>query len=249
MIPIVAIQSHQYVIKTEKFEGPLDLLLSLIEKRKLFINEISLAKIADDYIAHVQQLGSFPIGESAHFILIASTLLLIKSRSLLPNLTLTAEEEASVSDLEDRLRVYKRIRDLSIHVRERFGKEICFQAASRKIEPVFSPHESMTVTNLHEAIVAVLTALPKAEALPQALVKKVISLEQMIQNLTERVKGSLRMSFREFVGGKEDKVNIIVSFLAMLELVKQGMIHVNQSRDFEDITMETNEISVPNYSL
>ncbi len=72
-----------FTIKTDKFQGPLDVLLDLIEKRKLHINEISLAKIADDYVSHVNNLGQFPIAESAQFILIASTLLLIKSKSLL----------------------------------------------------------------------------------------------------------------------------------------------------------------------
>jgi segregation and condensation protein A len=89
-----------YKVKTETFEGPLDLLLSLIEKRKLFINDISLAKVADDYVSHIQSLGNFPIADSANFILIASTLLLIKSKSLLPQLTLSEEEQTNVDDLE-----------------------------------------------------------------------------------------------------------------------------------------------------
>ena len=81
-----------FKIKTEAFEGPLDLLLNLIEKRKLFINDISISKVADDYIAYIKNLNKFPIRESANFILIASTLLLIKSISLLPNLHLSEEE-------------------------------------------------------------------------------------------------------------------------------------------------------------
>ena len=97
---------NEYQVKTHIFEGPLDTLLSLIEKRKLFINDISLSKVADDYIAYIKSLENFPIADSAHFILIASTLVLIKSKSLLPNLTLSEEEEHSIEDLEARLREY-----------------------------------------------------------------------------------------------------------------------------------------------
>ena len=73
-----------FIVKQQHFEGPLDLLLSLIEKRKLFINDIALAKVTDDFISHIQSLNQFPMADSANFILIASTLLLIKSKSLLP---------------------------------------------------------------------------------------------------------------------------------------------------------------------
>jgi len=242
-----------YKVKTEHFEGPLDLLLGLIEKRKLFINEISLARIADDYIEYIQNRGQFPIAESAQFILIASTLLLIKSKSLLPTLDLTDEETASVEDLEHRLKLYKQIRDLSLHIKERFGKEIMFERNPPKtIDPVFSPDESMTIPALLESIRTVLQNLPKKEAIPKAVIKKVISLEEMITSLTSRIQTSLKMSFKDFAKshsseGKEHKVTVIVSFLAMLELVKQGIVDVTQEKDFEDINIETQKIGVPRY--
>ena len=81
-----------FQIKTEAFEGPLDLLLALIEKRKLFISDISLAEVADDFIEYIKTFDEFPVDMTANFILIASTLLLIKSKSLLPSMTLTSEE-------------------------------------------------------------------------------------------------------------------------------------------------------------
>jgi segregation and condensation protein A len=243
-----------YKVQTEHFQGPLDLLLNLIEKRKLFINEISLARIADDYIAYINSLGNFPIAESAQFILIASTLLLIKSKSLLPTLDLTSEEQESIHDLEHRLKLYKQIRDLSLHVKEKFGKNIIFERNPPKtIDPVFSPDDSMTLPALSAAIKNVLQNLPKKEFIPKAVVKKVISLEEMITSLTERVKTSLKMSFKQFASShktsevKEHKVHVIVSFLAMLELVKQGIIMVSQEKDFDDINIETQEVGVPRY--
>ena len=238
-----------YKIKHEQFEGPLDLLLGLIEKRKLMINEFSLAKITDDYIAHIRDAEKFPLGDSAHFILIASTLVLIKSRSLLPQLKLTEEEENSVHNLEDRLKLYQRTKELSLHISALFGKELLFQPNARKVEPFFSPDESMTLANFQNAISALIHSLPKKEKLSQVVVRKVISLEETISKLTQRITSSLKMSFREFAGvGKQEKVGVIVSFLAMLELVKQGIIQVRQEKDFSDIMMETNDIGVPDYS-
>ncbi len=241
----------QFKIKTQVFEGPLDLLLSLVEKKKLFINDIALSQVTDDFIAHIQNFEKLPMGDSAHFILIASTLLLIKSKSLLPALTLTEEEEEGIHDLETRLKIYKRIKDASINVINLFGKEIIFeQSQQRPSEPVFSPHESMNLLSLAQAIKDIIKSLPKKENIPKAVIRKVISLEDMIDNLTKRITQGLRMKFSEFSGStsKAEKVTVIVSFLAMLELVKQGVIHVSQEQNFSNIHMESKEIGVPRYN-
>lgn len=237
-----------FQIKTEQFEGPLDLLLSLIEKRKLFINDISLAKVADDFINFTNSQPSLPMGESADFILVASTLLLIKSKSLLPNLALTEEEKGSIDDLELRLKIYQRIKDASKNIKDNFGREIVFQPQARKQEPFFSPDSSMTLPNLLQAIKNVIQALPKTEKLPQAIVRKVISLEDMIGELTKRVQTCLKMSFKEFSASKTDRINVVVSFLAMLELVKQGVIQVTQQKHFDDIEIESQKVGVPHYN-
>jgi segregation and condensation protein A len=253
-----------FIVKQEHFEGPLDLLLSLIEKRKLFVNDIALAKVTDDFIAHIQSLGQFPMADSANFILIASTLLLIKSKSLLPALDLTGEEEQGIHDLETRLKIYREIKNAGLRVKALFGKDIIFQPSqSRPTEPLFSPDASMTVAGLSASIAALIRALPKKELLPKAVVQKVMSLEEMIGRLTERVTKSLRMSFKEFAKmgdaaagagaeNKEVKVHVIISFLAMLELVKQGIINVTQenadANTHADIHMETREAAVPHYT-
>jgi segregation and condensation protein A len=230
-----------YNVKTHIFEGPLEVLLSLIEKRKLFINDISLAQVADDYIAHVKMLENFPLAETAHFILIASTLVLIKSKSLLPQLSLTEEEEQSIDDLEDRLKQYQKYKALSKHLKDRFGIHVEYlRLPSKEKIVVFAPDKNTSVARLHETIRQVIHAIPKKEFVPKAVVQKVISLEEMMDNLSERITKSLKMSFKDFSGhGKAEKVNVIVSFLAMLELVKQGIIHVKQEADFSDIEIET----------
>lgn len=238
-----------FQIKTEVFEGPLDLLLSLIEKKKLFINDIALSKVADDYIAYLQNQTAFPIAQSADFLVIASTLLLIKSRSLIPSLNLTEDEQQDINDLEKRLKIYQRIKELSVYIKKAFGQNIIFYPEPRKMVPVFSPDQSLTKENFLAGILSVIKALPKIENLPKAVVKKVISLEEMMTNLTERIKSSIKMSFREFAKvGKEERVNVIISFLAMLELVKQGIVNVKQDNEFSDIEMETQSTGLPHYN-
>jgi segregation and condensation protein A len=240
---------NSFQIKTEVFEGPLDLLLSLIEKRKLFINDIALSKVADDYITYLQSLEKFPIADSADFLVIASTVLLRKSRSLLPGLNLTDEEQKDIGDLEKRLKIYQRIKELSLHIKNSFGKNIIYFPEPRKTIPVFSPDETITSNNLLTSILSVIKALPKIENIPKAIVKKVISLEEMIGNLTTRIQSSIKLSFREFAKvGKEERVNVIISFLAMLELVKQGIVSVKQNNQFEDIEIETQDTGVPHYN-
>ncbi len=238
-----------FTVKTQSFEGPLDLLLDLIEKRKLFINDISLVKVTDDFIAHVRQFENLPMAESAHFILVASTLLLIKSKSLLPDLNLTEEEQTDIHDLETRLKIYQKIKDASKHVQNLFGAEMIFsQSQSRHFEPVFAPDPEFTLERALLSLKDLISRLPKVETLPKHIVQKVISLEDMIGNLTTRITTQLRMSFKQFASEqKGERVNVIVSFLAMLELVKDGVLMVSQESQFGDIQMETKEVGVPRY--
>lgn len=241
--------SAGYSVKTDVFEGPLDVLLDLVEKRKLFVNDISLAAVADDYIAHLKTFEKMPVDFVSNFLIVASTLVLIKSKSLLPTLSLTDEENADIHELERRLQELQRIRELSVGVRRMFGSSIVFpKSHTQSHEVVFAPTQEIAIPNIVNAIRDIIARFPKKVTLPKVLVKKVVSLEEMMDRLTTRITSSFKMSFREFAGvGKEEKVNVIVSFLAMLELVKQGMIAVTQNSYGEDIEIETNVLETPQY--
>jgi len=234
-----------YKVKTEVFEGPLDLLLDLIEKRKFFINDISLAEVADDYIAHVNNLEDFPTGDAASFLFVASTLVLIKSKSLLPTLQLTEEEEGSIEDLEKRLKLHKIFRDMMPGVEINFGKNMMFPRERQSIKKnIFAPHESITPEISLKSVLNIINRLPKNEPIPEATVKKVINIEEMIDTLIDRVQKNINMSFAEFskkgeLGSRESKLNVIIGFLAVLELVKQGVIAAKQDGIFSDIQMQT----------
>jgi segregation and condensation protein A len=242
----------KYTVKAGAFEGPLELLLSLIEEKKLFVNEISLSEVTNEYISYIKNLqnGEESIGNKIHdisyFVVIAATLILIKSKSLLPNLELTDEEEGKIEDLEMRLRLYQIIKNASIDIKNNFGTQIIFEAPERKwTDVIFSPDPIITVSTLQGAMDEVLAHIPKKMApLPEVAVKTVINIEEMIDRLTERIQKSLNTSFRDFTklnntgsNVEEARVNVIVSFLAMLELVRTGIIDVIQNSNFEDISM------------
>lgn len=242
--------SNQFKVKTPAFEGPLDLLLNLIEKRKLFINDISLAQVSEDYIQHVNNLPEYNLSDRTQFIVIASTLLLIKAKSLLPSLTLTEEEQGSIEDLEHRLKELELMRRIGGVVKDQYGTHIIFPRGEIKhATQVFAPSKDTTLDNLTEAIRRVLFSLPKKAEPPKVTVKKVISLEDMISSLTTRIQRAVRLSFKEFSAAhKAERVHVIVSFLAMLELVKQGVINVHQDQNFDEIHMESHDIGIPRYS-
>jgi segregation and condensation protein A len=234
------VETTAYRVKTEAFQGPLDLLLSLIEKRKLLINDISLAQVTDDFIDYART-NNFPMAESAQFILIASTLLLIKSKSLLPVLELTDQEEVDIADLEKRLEEYKRLKELSRHLSRLFGKKVIFAKNYRYFEPIFSPSREITQKNLAEAVKKVLADFPKEEDNPpKATVKKVLSLEEAIENIIKRIKKGIALSFKEFSKMENKKENVIVSFLALLELFKRGVVEIDQEKRFGEIQITDN---------
>ncbi|MEK7091427.1 MAG: ScpA family protein [Patescibacteria group bacterium] len=238
-----------FTIKVGDFEGPFEMLLFLIEKHKLHISQVSLAKVADDYVVYLRELEHKPMSEMANFILVASTLMLIKSLSLLPGLTLTPEETESIDDLERRLKHYQRIKDLTGDLKERFGSQIIFEREPSRERPVvFTPSPEISLRSLVLALKGALANLPKIEKLPAAIVKKVISLEEVMEDLAKRVARQMSFKFKDYVGEKKhERVNVIVSFLGILELFKQGLVEVRQAADFEDIDIETRQAGVPRY--
>jgi segregation and condensation protein A len=230
---------RDYEIKTKVFEGPLELLLDLIEKRKLFINDISLAEVTDDYISQVYERNDFPVSQASAFLVTASTLLLIKSRSLLPYFEVSDAEEQDMEDLESRLKLYKRIRDLSNHVREKmFSNMMYTRTQSRYIDAIFAPDKEISVQNLRKTTENLLTHIPKMSRIPEAVVKKIVSLDEKIRELTDRISQQMSLTFSEFTGmGKEKKTDVIVSFLALLELAKQGLVSISQDSHQADINI------------
>ncbi|MBU0998716.1 segregation/condensation protein A [Patescibacteria group bacterium] len=244
-------ETETFKIKTNNFEGPFGLLLTLIEKRKLHINDVSLSAVTEEYLGYLNKLGGFPPVEITNFVLVASTLLLIKSKSLLPNLDLTSEEKGDIKNLEERLRLYELFTKLGGNVKSNFGQRIIFAPLSRKnnlqawghTTLVFLPDNQITKESMMTLARNVLGEMPQKVFLPKVEVRKVVSLEEMIDKLKDRIENSLKINFKDFNGNgkkvtREEKVVVIIGFLAMLELVRQGIINAIQEIDSGDIFME-----------
>lgn len=234
-------------VKTPVYEGPLDLLLELIEKRKLLINDISLSGVADEYLARIAAMEQLPVGETAEFVSLAATLLLIKSRSLLPSLQLSSEESHDIKELEYRLAVYQIVKEAARTLAGQLSAPALYEGVSPAQEPLFLPDESATLQSLRAAAQALIDGFPTMLSLPKVAVKKILSLEDMIERLAARVTSAMRLSFREFSKGSAERGEVIVGFLALLELVKQGIINATQGEHFGDISLESGGISTPTY--
>lgn len=240
--------SERFSIETPTYQGPLEALLDLIESRKMSITDVSLAEVADAYLAYVERLPELPLAETSQFILVASTLLVIKSRSLLPSLALTEEERESVEELERRLARYAIFRKAAKLLRKEWGRApLALPRRAPLRPPVFSPAES-SIDRLFKAAERLVHLLPKPEKLAEAAVAPVLALEDVIVNLKKRLTSAFKARFSELTRSS-DKHETIVYFLAMLELVRSGSASVTQEKLFEDITIELESTGIPRYGV
>lgn len=235
---------NRYIVKTPLFEGPFNLLLSLVEKKKLFINDLSLAKVTESYLEHLNNIPEDKKDELGSFIVVAATLMLIKSKSLLPDLNLTQEEESDISKLEARLKLFEIFSKLGLDLSQSAAGKTLWRAKERKIKNIiFLPDEQITKESMMALAKEIILKAPKKTFIQEVKMEKSISLEDMIKDLSSRIQKTLKMSFRDFTGKnntktKKEKVFVIISFLAMLELVRTGDLTVTQKERFEDITIE-----------
>ncbi len=227
-----------YDIKIEKFEGPLDLLLKLIEREELDITEVSLAKVADQYIEQLQKLPEISAEELADFLVTAAKLLFIKSKMLLPLLHWGEDEE--VGDLERRLRMYKEYVDAAKKIQAMLGKKR--HTFVREKPPVsalgFAPPKDFTGEKMAELFRDVLRRLIPVVKTPEGVIEKTVSIHEKIRHIQELIAKGSRVSFHHLLKNAETRSEIIVSFLALLELVKQRHVTVTQENSFSEIHLE-----------
>lgn len=235
-----------FSVSTPAFQGPLQILLNLIEERRLSISDVSLAEVCDAYLAYLERLQNLPLPETSQFILIASTLLLIKSRSLLPLLEMTEEERESVEELEARLAEYKIIRAAAKILRREWGRTpLLFPFHVPEREPIFTPGK-ISVQALKDAVLRLLSILPNPIEMARATVAPVLALEDVIKRLEKRISAVIKAKFSD-LPGTNDKNEVIVYFLAMLELVRSGSVSATQERLFSDIVLEAESLTAPKY--
>ncbi len=231
-------------IKLEKFEGPLSLLLKLIEKEKLDITEVSLAKIADQYIDYVRHNEIKP-EEMADFLVVAARLLFIKSKALLP--FLLPEEEEEADDLEQQLKMYREFVEASEIIKKMIGKQKFMftrdiNKSGRRLivgaGNIFAPPKNITTSNLCAIFNEILERLKPSEKLKEEKIEDSISIEDKILHIQNMLLNHLKLTFSKVLERAHSKTEIIVSFLAILELMRQRQIILNQDKLFGDIVIQ-----------
>lgn len=227
------------MFRIEHFEGPLDLLLQLIEQEQLEISKVSLALIADQFVTYVHASQGIPLDELADFLVIASKLVYMKSKLLLPDLSVEEMEEGP--DLETQLRTYKAFVQASQVIDQMWRSG---QRSFPRVKPMvvkaeqgFRPPEQFTAQHMQELMLRVIARLVPQKALPQAIVERIVTVQEKIGQLYRHIREKAQGSFRLFIGEKATKQEAVASFLALLELVKQRFLVVNQEQIFQDISI------------
>lgn len=237
---------------TEKFSGPLGLLLSLIESEEMDITEIALAKIADEYVNYIRSAKDIEADEMADFLVVAAKLLLIKSKALLPYLY-TKEDVEEVEDLEKQLRMYKEFISASQKIKETIAtKKFLFLPPLIKNRrhqfnlPVFTAPTKVNADILHTVLIRILTNLEEQEKqknkkLPEERLEPKINIEDRIASIKKMLIDKIRINFSRILAAAENKTEVIVSFLAVLELAKQKELNFEQEELFSEIHITRNE--------
>jgi segregation and condensation protein A len=225
-----------YEISLDNFSGPIHKLLELIEERKYEVTTVNLAKVTGDFLDHVRTVERSEPRLLADFIAIAAKLILIKSKSLIPDLELTPEEEADIQDLELRLKLYKEFKTSETNIDTLWKKGYISYArepSSALDTPVFYPPRSLTaeslllsVSSLHETLSAYQNEEERYE---------VVNFEEYVGDLFSRVSGKIS-KFSSLSESKEKK-EVILLFLALLHLLKDSKISIDQEGQFTEITI------------
>ncbi|HPF95290.1 MAG: segregation/condensation protein A [Candidatus Magasanikbacteria bacterium] len=229
-----------YAVTLDQFEGPLDLLLQLVESEKLTITEISLVKVTEPFVTYIRQnQGVIPPEELADFLVIAAKLLYLKSKMMLPDLHDPELEEGP--DLASQLKLYKAFSEASLVLSQRWNESKTLfgrQFRAKKPAPAFLPPQQVDGDLLREYYLKALKRLEPVVKLPKAAIERVVTIEEKIATLKTRIHSMMRMSFQRFLADSHDRYEMVVSFLALLELIKQKEVTYEQSELFSEITLK-----------
>ncbi|NLX71308.1 MAG: segregation/condensation protein A [Clostridiales bacterium] len=235
-----------YQVKLNVFEGPLDLLLHLISKSKLNIEDISISDITSQYLDYLHQMEVFDIEVASEFIVMAATLIHLKSRKLLPQ-TLPEDDEEEVDpqqQLIEKLKEYKKFKDASDELFKRYM--IYSKRYSKLPEEVVDIGESdVKFTNItkYDMAKTMLELLDrpkniKSSAEIRPVKHERISLKSRIRQIRVMLYRRSKMLFSELIDKKRSRLNIVVTFIALLEMVNKGWIEVKQHKPFSDFMIQ-----------
>jgi segregation and condensation protein A len=229
-----------YKIKLEQFEGPLDLLLFFIKRDELDIYDIPISRITNDFMEYMNLLEKLDLEIAGDFILMASTLMQIKVRMLLPREVDDKGDEIDPrADLVKALLEYKRYKEMSeeFSYMESNQRKISFRGdfSSDSRETPSDINLLLKNITLFDLMKAFRKALQERPAKPVHQIAKLnISIDEQIKFILDCLSFKQEISFIELIGEVREKIRIIVTFIAMLELVKMGQIGLKESPNFND---------------
>lgn len=229
-------------IKTAQFNGPLDLLLSLIEQQELDISTISLAKVTEQYIAELQKLEELPMDELSEFLVVAAKLLLLKSRLMVPGEA--GPEDESALELERQLKMYKAFVDAAKDVGKLWNRRRASYPRDgyATMEPIFNPPPHATPDVLHTIFHEILQDLEPIVQLPETVIIRTMNIREKIGQIMERIQQGNAASFHDLLQSATSKTEVVITFLAMLELVKQRSVVLRQDDPYADVRIETIDV-------
>jgi len=232
--------SSNFEVKTEKFAGPLEKLLEIIEEQKLDITQISLAEVTASFLKYIKKMEAQSVepGVLADFLVVASRLVLIKSKILLPNLQLTEEEETDVRDLESRLKIYREFKAAAAKIDFLWKKKNIMHSRPLFMAlgetSVFYPPKNISAQQLADTLFKLAALLKEFLPKTQTINQPIIKLEDKIKELMTRVQAAANESFKNMSKSKS-KNEIVVLFLAILHLLRDKIVQVEQPEQFGDI--------------
>lgn len=234
----------EFTVKLDRYEGPYTKLLELIEQKKLSITEISLVSVADDYMNYIRTLDQKKIVDISQFVVVASTLMLMKAKSLLPGVTYTEEEEKQVDDLERKLELYALLTRAGNQIKTVFLKNPLYskKQASYKEIAVYIPDTRVTIHLLQSIAELTLQTFVIPKAIVKVAIETALRIENVIEKLLERVRNAQSLTLQSLTDGakslEEQKKLLIVNFIALLELIKNGALSAEQKVHGGDIHIQ-----------
>lgn len=243
-MPLITRPGSNVTVQTELYEGPLDLLLDLISKAELDITRLSLAKVTDQYLAHLQQLQQQSAVEVSGFLVVAAKLIQIKSEALLPRPPEREEgEEDPAESLARQLRIYKQIRQTALWLknREEMGERSYIRLAPPPIVNEELDLGDITLKDLVVYLKALYRYEEEAASVTNVVAIPKVTIKNKIRELILDLRQVNQLSYRQMLSSGYDRIEAIVLFLAILELIKQQYARAEQTSLFSDISISATE--------
>lgn len=236
-------ESQGLTVRVEAFEGPLDLLLHLCRTNEIDLSRLPIQTITDQYLEHLQAIQFRDLETAGAFMVVAATLIYLKSKLLLPSPEpeeelLDEEGESLRQELEERLREYARVRELGIWLAEREAEQALLfgRPGSELPSPDEIPLEDLSVHLLEQAYRRLLNTQPRDE--PRTVEPELFSVLERMAEVLSLLRHTWSLLFSSVVGGERTRAELVVTLLALLELVRLGQARIQQREPFGEIVIE-----------